>query len=63
MEIGIVFEIRWWLQHRKLYNAHHGVWSGVHVLSNYQPTDYFQYITSNMVQTNKDMIASKSNEN
>ncbi|CAF0833247.1 unnamed protein product [Rotaria sp. Silwood1] len=53
MEIGVIFEIRWWLQHRKLYNEHNGVWSGVRVPSNYQPTDYFQYITSNMVKTNK----------
>jgi len=35
MEIGIVFEIRWWLQHRKLYNQQNGeVWSGQNILSN-----------------------------
>ncbi|CAF5166104.1 unnamed protein product, partial [Rotaria sp. Silwood1] len=27
MEMGVVFEIRWWLQHRKLYNKYTGVWS------------------------------------
>jgi len=47
MEVGVVFEIRWWLQHRKLYNEHNGVWSGQKVLSNYLPIDYFQHISLN----------------
>ncbi|CAF3759391.1 unnamed protein product [Rotaria sordida] len=56
MEIGVVFEIRWWLQHRKLYNKHKGVWSGTPILSNYQPIDYFQYITStNAINTNSQL--------
>ena len=47
MEVGVVFETRWWLQHRKLYNKRPGIWTGVPVLSDpHQPTDYFQYITS-----------------
>ncbi|CAF5122499.1 unnamed protein product, partial [Rotaria sp. Silwood1] len=52
MEMGVVFEIRWWLQHRKLYNKYTGVWSGIPISSNYQPIDYFQYITSNTTITN-----------
>ncbi|CAF0770422.1 unnamed protein product [Adineta steineri] len=47
MEMGSVFEIRWWLQHRKLYKEPYGVWSGISVRSNYLPIDYFQYISSN----------------
>jgi hypothetical protein len=39
MEVGVVFEIRWWLQHRKLYNQHTGVWAGFPMLSNSQPID------------------------
>jgi hypothetical protein len=42
MDIGIVFETRWWLQHRKSYNQYSGVWSSFPVLSNYFPQDYFQ---------------------
>jgi len=45
MEIGIVFEIRWWLQHRKLYNQiNEGVWSGENSLSNY----YYSELNSNL---------------
>ncbi|CAF1177947.1 unnamed protein product [Didymodactylos carnosus] len=55
METGVVFEIRWWLQHRKLFNEYTGVWAGIPVLSNYLPTDYFQYIITNN-NTNKSTI-------
>ncbi|CAF2376064.1 unnamed protein product [Rotaria sp. Silwood2] len=51
MEVGIVFETRWWLQHRKFYNERSVVWSGVPVSSNYQPTDYFQYIPTSINQS------------
>ncbi len=47
MEVGVVLETRWWLQHRELYLEHNGVWSGLPILSNYHPVDYFQYIKSN----------------
>lgn len=43
MDVGVVFETRWWLQHRKLYNPINGVWSGLSIESNYKPKDYFQY--------------------
>lgn len=43
MDIGIVFETRWWLQHRKSYHQYSGVWSSFPILSNYFPQDYFQF--------------------
>ncbi|CAF3870734.1 unnamed protein product [Rotaria sp. Silwood1] len=63
MEMGIVFEIRWWLQHRKLYNIHTGVWSGIPISSNYQPIDYFQYITPNTTITNNSITISETDKN
>ncbi|CAF3112612.1 unnamed protein product [Rotaria sp. Silwood2] len=55
MEIGVVFEIRWWLQHRKQYNTRTGVWSGIPISSNYQPIDYFPYIKSNTIKANSNI--------
>lgn len=46
MEVGAVFETRWWLQHRKDYDHSVGVWSGNYVRSNHYPSDYFQYLDS-----------------
>jgi len=43
MDVGIVFETRWWLQHRKSYHQYSGVWSSFPILSNYFPQDYFQF--------------------
>ncbi|CAF0753158.1 unnamed protein product [Adineta steineri] len=36
MELGIVMEIRWWLQHRKLYQYPNGVWAGLSIPLNYK---------------------------
>ena len=47
IDVGVVFETRWWLQHRKSYNQFNGVWSGIPVRSNYYPQDYFKYLSSN----------------
>ncbi|CAF3264422.1 unnamed protein product [Rotaria socialis] len=63
MEVGVVFEIRWWCQHRKLYNKHTGVWSGVSILSNYLPTDYFQYIAPSTILTNNSIAISETDKN
>jgi hypothetical protein len=63
MEVGVVFEIRWWLQHRKLYNERTGVWAGVPILSNYVPTDYFPYITPNTIIHNKSLTVFDTNKN
>ncbi|CAF1210584.1 unnamed protein product, partial [Rotaria sordida] len=52
MEIGVVFEIQWWLQHRKSYNKRTGIWSSIPISSNYQLIDYFQYIKSNTKKIN-----------
>ena len=46
IDVGIVMEIRWWLQHRKFYKHNHGVWSGISIPSNYFPIDYFPLIPS-----------------
>ncbi|CAM4849546.1 unnamed protein product, partial [Rotaria magnacalcarata] len=50
MDVGVVFETRWWLQHRKLYSERSAVWSGIPISSNYQLKDYFQYITTNITR-------------
>ncbi|CAF1084569.1 unnamed protein product [Adineta ricciae] len=47
MELGIVMEIRWWLQHRKLYQYPHGVWAGSSISSINQPIDDFSSFHSN----------------
>ena len=40
MDIGIIFETRWWLQHRKIYNLKNGLWSGLSLIqSNNLPID------------------------
>ncbi|UJR19079.1 hypothetical protein I4U23_022210 [Adineta vaga] len=36
MKLGIVMEIRWWLQHRKLYQYPNGVWAGLSIPLNNQ---------------------------
>lgn len=52
MEVGVVFETRWWLQHRKLFNKYTGIWTGIRVLSNHRrPTDYFQYVSTDVTQS------------
>ena len=51
IDTGVIFETRWWLQHRKSYNQFNGVWSGIPVISNYYPQDYFQYLSSSNITT------------
>ncbi|CAF1276663.1 unnamed protein product [Adineta ricciae] len=44
MELGIVMEIRWWLQHRKSFRYPYGVWAGISIPLHNQPIDYFSHL-------------------
>jgi hypothetical protein len=59
MEVGVVFEIRWWLQHRKDYTDPFGIWTGTPARSNYQPDDYFNYLVDVAEHTEKNITFSK----